>query len=500
MLRQFSTRRIIGFVMFDWLGTLCTLLLASYLRTWLGTAPESLVTFSRALGIPIREWAVSTPTDALTWQVFILVSLLWPFFFVVFHVYDGRYNETLRSELLNVFMALLASTLALAGLLYFTYQETSRILFVMFFFLNILLLLGIRITWWSIRQHVGSKSSTQHTVLIIGAGEVGRRAVGELTKYAKGRVRVVGFVDDDLNKQNTQIAGFPVLGALCEIPTVIQAYEVHDALVALPLRAHDRLIDICHTLHDLSVRVHVIPDLFSLSFPSATLDGFGGIPVIDLGQPGSYGWRRWLKRMFDVIATIVIMLIAWPVMLVIALLIKLDSHGPVFYCQKRIGENGQPFYILKFRSMRVDADDRLHREHMARLIKENISLTHVSDNSSHSLKMQSDPRVTRIGRFIRKTSLDELPQFLNVLRGEMSLVGPRPPVPYEVEMYQAWHKRRLEAIPGVTGLWQVQGRNRVSFDEMVRMDIDYIENQSIWLDMKLVFLTPFALLSGRGAG
>jgi exopolysaccharide biosynthesis polyprenyl glycosylphosphotransferase len=498
MLRQFSPKRIIGFALFDWLGTLLMLVVASYLRVWLGSVPSPMVGLADRLDIPLRVWEIFSRSDALSWQVFILVSLIWPVLFMAFHVYDGRYNLTIRAELLNIFLALFAATLTLAGLLYFTYQETSRILFVMFFFLDTILLLGARVLWWIFRQT--QKSGSKDAVLIIGAGNVGKRAAEELRKYNQGRFTLVGFVDDAPNKQSTRVEGLPILGTVNDLPRLVNELQVHDAVVALPLQAHEQLVGICHRLQNLAVRVHVIPDLFALSFPSATLDGFGGIPMIDLGKPGIYGWRRLFKRIFDGVATCLLLALVWPLMLVVAVLIKLDSPGPIFYRQKRIGENGQPFYMLKFRSMKVNNDDKVHREYMARLIKENLSLKAEGAPAANSLKMQKDPRITRVGRFIRKTSIDELPQLFNVLFGEMSLVGPRPPIPYEVEMYQEWHKRRLEAIPGVTGLWQVQGRNRVSFDEMVRMDLDYIEHQSLWLDTKLLLMTPFSLLSGQGAG
>jgi len=499
MLRQFSARRVLGFITFDWLGTLGMLFLAAYLRVWIGSVPDFILATTRTLGIPISTWEVNMASDALTPQVFVVVSLIWPFFFLIFHVYDGRYNETLKAELVNVFLAVLAATLTLAGLLYFTYQETSRILFVLFFFLDMILLIGIRIAWWTLRRSE-QRSSTVHPMLIVGAGQLGQRVTGELRRYGPAQIVLVGFVDDDPLKQHTSIEGLPVLGSLEEIPAIVQNHAIRDAVVALPLDAHIRMVDICRKLQGLGIRVHVVPDLFALSFPSATLYGFGGIPVIDLGQPGIYGWRRMLKRVFDVVIATLILIVAAPVILITAALIKLDSPGPVFYRQKRMGENGQPFYILKFRSMKVNADEKLHREHLARLIKENVSLVAHVNGQSDSLKLQNDPRITKVGHFIRKTSLDELPQLLNVLQGEMSLVGPRPPIPYEVDMYQDWHKRRLEAIPGMTGLWQVHGRNQVSFDEMVRMDITYIEQQSLWLDLKLLLLTPFALLSSRGAG
>ena len=227
------------------------------------------------------------------------------------------------------------------------------------------------------------------------------------------------------------------------------------------------------------------------------MDGFGGIPVIDLGQASIQGARRLAKRTFDTLAVTIGLILLSPLLLIVAIIIKLDSPGPVFYWQSRVGENGRLFTMLKFRSMKSGNDANEHKQHIARLIKENLS---VDTLGKKSLKLENDPRITRVGKLIRKTSIDELPQLFNVLRGEMSLVGPRPPIPYEVELYQNWHKRRLEAIPGITGIWQIKGRNRVSFDEMVRMDIEYIETQSFWLDMKILFQTPIAVIAGIGAG
>jgi len=501
MLRQFSIRRIVISVCLDFFCTMGALLGAAYYRSVVGSPPVVVVEMLRWIRIPVQAWEVYSPAYAIDPAVFVLVALIWPFFFVVFRVYDGRFNPTLRAELGNILVAIVASTLTLAGVLYFTYQETSRILFVLFLVLNIVSLLGLRIAWWLFRTQIGSnqKQQQRHQVLIVGAGAVGKAVAENIVKYAQEQSHIIGFVDDDPTKQHGLVNGFTVLGSLDQIADIVQQHEVQDAVVALPLRAHERLVDVCNRLQRLSVRVHVIPDLFALSFPRATLDGFGGIPVIDLGQPGIYGWQRWLKRIFDVIITTFILFFIWPLLLLIGLLVRLDSPGPIFYRQKRVGEHGASFEMMKFRSMRIDSDDRLHREHITRLIKENTSVADGSSGNS-SLKLKDDPRVTRVGVFIRKTSLDELPQLFNVLRGEMSLVGPRPPIPYEVELYQDWHRRRLEVLPGITGIWQVKGRNRVGFDEMVRMDIEYIDKQSVWLDMKLLFLTPIAAVKGNGAG
>jgi len=211
------------------------------------------------------------------------------------------------------------------------------------------------------------------------------------------------------------------------------------------------------------------------------------------------GCRRLVKRAFDVTVASLLLIILSPLFLLIALLIRLDSPGPALYRQERVGENGRPFTLFKFRSMYRDADPRVHEAYVTDLIRRNVS-PQEAEARQGGLKQHQDPRVTRVGRIIRKASLDELPQLFNVLRGEMSLVGPRPALAYEVAVYKEWHRRRLAALPGITGLWQIVGRNQVSFDEMVRLDIEYIEHQSLAYDISILLRTPWAVLTGRGAG
>jgi exopolysaccharide biosynthesis polyprenyl glycosylphosphotransferase len=501
MLRQFSLRRIIGFFLLDWLGTLAVLATSGLLHAQVQQLPPSLVAVTQALQITVGWAGDAAHSDALPPPVFILASLIWPSFFFSFSVYDGRRNQTLWAELRNVWMAQCVSTMTLAGILYFTYRETSRTLFLVFFALDLALLLGSRVALYA-RRRVQPRPSGSHgpAVLVIGAGPVGRDVVAQLRRYAWADMQLIGYLDDDPKKQVQEIEGLSVLGTLDQARQVVAARRVQYALVTLPLCAHERLTEICRTLQQMAVRVFVIPDLFALSFPDAALDGFGGIPVLNLGLPGVHGRRRLAKRVFDTAAVLIGLVLVAPLLVILAILIKLDSPGPVFYRQPRIGENGRPFVMLKFRSMRVNVSAALHQAHVARLIQENLIVEQLNGNGSGTLKLENDPRVTRIGNFIRKTSLDELPQLFNVLRGEMSLVGPRPPLAYEVELYKDWHKRRLEAIPGITGLWQVKGRNRVSFDEMVRMDLQYIRQQSFWLDLKILLQTPWAVITGRGAG
>jgi len=209
---------------------------------------------------------------------------------------------------------------------------------------------------------------------------------------------------------------------------------------------------------------------------------------------------RATKRMIDVLGSLSLLALLSPVFLAIVVAVKLTSEGPVLFRQKRIGEYGTPFTFLKFRSMYTDNDSSQHKEYVRQLIAGQAAKQPTDGNGEGVFKLTNDPRITPVGSFLRRTSLDELPQFLNVLRGEMSLVGPRPPVPYEVEAYATWHRRRLlEAKPGITGLWQIQGRSRVGFDDMVRLDLRYARNCSPWLDLKILMQTPKAVIAGNGA-
>jgi lipopolysaccharide/colanic/teichoic acid biosynthesis glycosyltransferase len=209
---------------------------------------------------------------------------------------------------------------------------------------------------------------------------------------------------------------------------------------------------------------------------------------------------RVLKRVMDVVGSALALVLFLPAFLAIACAVKATSKGPIFFLQRRIGQHGKSFVFLKFRSMQVNNDAAIHREYVQKLIAGKADKQPSAENGDGVYKLTQDPRITKIGGFLRKTSLDELPQFVNVLKGEMSLVGPRPPVPYEVEAYDIWHRRRLlEAKPGITGLWQVSGRSRVKFDDMVRLDLRYARTWSPWTDVKILWRTPGAVVLGNGA-
>jgi exopolysaccharide biosynthesis polyprenyl glycosylphosphotransferase len=230
-----------------------------------------------------------------------------------------------------------------------------------------------------------------------------------------------------------------------------------------------------------------VPDLFQLSLSRVAVDAVGGIPLIAVKEVTISGGSLALKRALDLIVGIILCLVLLPVMALITLVIKWTSPGPAIFSQRRVGRSGTFFTAHKFRTMRVGAEQEVP------------GLTHLNEATGPLFKIRNDPRLTPFGRILRRLSLDELPQLWNVLRGEMSLVGPRPPIPTEVEQYEDWHKKRLEVPPGVTGLWQVSGRSELTFDEMVMLDIYYIENWSPWLDMWILLKTIPTVLTARGA-
>ena len=240
-----------------------------------------------------------------------------------------------------------------------------------------------------------------------------------------------------------------------------------------------------HLFEQLLAEEQGHPDLFPLNLDEpAEIDRF----------------RITLKRAMDIAGSLVGLVLLSPLMLVTAIAIKTTSAGPVIFRQLRLGQRGIHFAFYKFRSMRANGDDQIHRDYVTHLIKGDLEKVNQGDEGTPLYKMKSDPRVTAVGKIIRKTSIDELPQFFNVLRGEMSLVGPRPPIPYEVEKYESWHLRRiLEVKPGITGLWQVDGRSTISFDDMVRLDLRYVQNWSLWLDIKILLKTAKVVLFPRGA-
>ncbi|MGC9349128.1 MAG: undecaprenyl-phosphate glucose phosphotransferase [Anaerolineae bacterium] len=324
-------------------------------------------------------------------------------------------------------------------------------------------------------------------ILIVGAGEVGRRVMRTVVARPDLGYDIVGYVDDNPDKAESKIGRFCGLGAIDSLSDVIDAHEVDEVIITLPWNYHRRILSVLRACARREVTARLVPDLFQMSLSRVEVGDLGGVPLIEIQEISFSRYELAIKRAVDLCGAVVGLLFGWPVFLLIALAIKLDSPGPVLFKQVRMGEDHRLFDIYKFRTMRVGAEREL------------VELLEKNEADGPIFKIRDDPRLTRTGRLLRQTSLDELPQLINVLRGEMSLVGPRPPIPAEVEQYQPWHEKRLAVPPGITGLWQVSGRSELTFDEMVLLDLYYIEHWSPWLDLAILMRTVPKVIARDGA-
>ena len=417
----------------------------------------------------------------------ILYVILTPVFFVV----DGVYRTWPRSWMDQVYRITNATAkvtvLMLAITFVFRPRYYSRAMLIEVGLLTILLLAlvrgaqGIAIAYLR-RRGIGIKR-----VVIVGAGEIGRTVMRTIVARPDLGYRVVGFVDDNPEKGYTDIGRFKALGPLDNLPAILDEERPDEVIITLPWMYHRKILGIVRECERRRVRPRIVPDLFQMSLTQVNVEDLGGVPLIGVRSVAISKGALFVKRLIDVTLATMGLLLGAPLFLLIALAIRLDSPGPIIFRQTRVGLRGRHFEMYKFRSMHVGAEEQQDM------------LAELNEADGPIFKIREDPRLTRVGRILRRLSLDELPQLVNILRGEMSLIGPRPPIPAEVEKYQEWHKKRLEAPPGMTGLWQVSGRSRLSFDEMVLLDIYYIENWSLWLDFKILMRTIPKVLLGEGA-
>ncbi len=323
--------------------------------------------------------------------------------------------------------------------------------------------------------------------LIVGAGETGRGVIRTLLVRADLGFKAVGYLDGR-SQDSIGLERIPRLGMLTDLSDVLKNQpKLHTVFIALPGEMHQEMADAAQICQQHGIRTQVIPDLLQMNLNSVEFNNMAGIPLLSVRDVGISHTHRLIKRLLDLTLITFAAIPTFIVGGIIAIAIKRDSKGPVFYTSARVGRNGKPFMMVKFRSMIAGAEDK----------KE--ALMEQNEADGPLFKIKDDPRQTKLGRFLRKSSLDELPQLFNVFLGHMSLVGPRPPLQDEVDQYKLWHQQRLSVIGGATGLWQISGRSDLTFDELCLLDIYYIENWSIMLDVRILLQTIPHLLFGRGA-
>jgi exopolysaccharide biosynthesis polyprenyl glycosylphosphotransferase len=352
--------------------------------------------------------------------------------------------------------------------------------------LSVLLL----VAWRAFLRFPGIAGLTDaRNVLIVGAGPEGKALQQYLASSPQLGFSVVGFTDRRIQARGTAPGNGnlpqPMLGPVSDLDSIIRTHFVDEVLITLP-RARDLIQEVVARARLFGTQVRVVPDLYGGLALGAPIEPLGQFPTFTLHARPTPALQLTIKRFADATLSALALFLLSPAFVLIAILVKFDSEGPVFYNSVRLGKKGKTFICHKFRSMAADAEGR----------KE--SLQHLNEREGILFKISNDPRVTRLGRFLRKWSLDELPQLWNVLKGDMSLVGPRPPIPEEFRQYSVEHLRRLEVVPGLTGLWQVQRRQSPYFADYIKLDLEYVDSWSVWLDIRLIAKTFYVVLAGTG--
>lgn len=381
------------------------------------------------------------------------------------------------------------ATVLIMAISFFLQPEAfSRLMLVYIAAFTVVLLASSRIVLRMVQARLRSKGIGIHRVLIVGAGEVGQSVLRTMIARKELGYRPVGYLDDDPERGSVDLGRVRGLGKTNNLAHVVKQQEVDLVVITLRWQHHERIVELVRIAQKAGADVRVVPDVFQLNMKQVQVETLNGIPLLGVNSGAAFPTtNRVLKRAVD-LTLIALFAPFWMLLFgVVALAIYIDDKGPIFYKQRRVGENGREFDMVKFRSMIKNAD-----KYQQKLVQE-----HQLD--ARHPKIPDDPRITRVGRFIRRSSLDELPNLLNVLMGHMSLVGPRPPTPDEVALYEPWHRQRLKIMPGITGLWQISGRSDVPFDEMCLLDIYYIENWSIKLDLQILMLTLPRVMLRHGA-
>ena len=455
-----------GLVAVDLVATYLALFLAYHLRFNVEVYPVTK-------GIPPFE-----PYVAL----FPIITLIWPVVFYFRGLLQGRPQRSRVEEAFAVTVGVAVAMLVLnAGLAFYREFTYSRLVLAIFAVLDVIFVVIARTLYWSVMARIWASSRHRRRALVAGAGELGRMVAEKLVEHRELGLDVVGFLDDDPGKANARFAGLPVLGTLERLEDVARAHKVDLLYIALPMGSQHKTVRVLKSAEPLLLAVRVVPDLLQYYALRAGVEDLDGIPVINLTQIPLAGWNTLLKRVMDLLLSTLASLVLWPLMVVIAALVFLEDRGPVFYRQLRMGLDGKPFRIIKFRTMIPNAEE----------------------STGPRFAIPNDPRTTRTGIWLRRTSLDELPQLLNVVRGDMSLVGPRPERPEFVERFRQRfpeYMSRHRVRAGITGWAQVHDlRGQTSIRKRIAYDLYYIDNWSLALDVKIMWLTMVRFLHHRHA-
>ncbi len=451
-----------------------------------------MVTLGAAFPIAyyLRDQVIGSPYGGLYpistyWPLLAASLLVWQFAGWAANVYGVYRTRSIGTEVgrLTRAFVVLAVTMA-AGQFVLKQQDVSRLFFGVYYATAFALLIGNRVALRVAAHAARRRGYNTRTFAVVGSGEATDAITAAIAAHREWGYVYAGTILEDGAEP---LPGAHVLGTLSDLGAILAEHVLDEVVFAVPRERLEVLEHAVLLCEEQGVNVKVLLNFFPGSLSRVTVEDLDGIPVLALAAAPSEAAPLVGKRIFDVVVSAGALLLLAPVALAIAIAIKLDSRGPVLFRQRRIGVRGREFWLYKFRSMCSDAEER------------QAELRHRNEMDGPVFKIRDDPRITRVGRFLRRTSLDEFPQFWNVLKGEMSVVGPRPPTPDEVKQYERWHRRRLSVRPGITCTWQVSGRNEVEFARWMELDMHYIDNWSLWRDLKIVLRTIPAVLLGKGA-
>ncbi|NDJ54256.1 MAG: sugar transferase [Chloroflexi bacterium] len=433
---------------------------------------------------PLQFDAPFFPTYAPSAVIITIFSLI---SYNIDGLYDYRRRRRWSDEAYRLTSGAMTSIVLVMALTFLVQAEIySRGMLVLAGGLIVVVLGTARIIRGTIQNRRHQRGLGVDRVLVVGAGEVGRAVMRTIIADPSTGYRVIGYVDDAPEKGSGSLGRIQGLGSIDHVTKLVKEHQIDEVLITLPWRYYNRIVQIVTLCEQAGVRVRIVPDIFQQRVHRVDLETLNGIPLMGPSPRRLERTSMMIKRLMDLGLSLLVMPFLIILYIVVGIMIKLDSPGPIIFKQKRVGKDGHEFYVLKFRTM-IDGADAMKKD-----------LEH-RNRSTITFKDPDDPRRTRVGRWLRATSLDELPQFINVLRGEMSIVGPRPGTPEEVARYQTWQLKRTAIQPGITGLWQVSGRSDVPFEEMCLLDIFYIENWSLDLDLRIMLKTIPVVLFRQGA-
>lgn len=468
MLKQWERLLAWGLYATDIILTLASLAIAFSLRSGLPPSIYPPVPLERYLMLPL------------------LVIPIWSILLLYLELYQSRRTTPLWDEIFAVFKVVFLGCLLLyAALFALRAQHVSRLFVAMFGLVNLLLMLAFRILTRTAVRYFRRRNYNPRDLLLVGTGEKAKELISVIETHRGWGLNLVGIVGDIV--ASGRMCGYKILGNIEDVPRLIHEHPIDEVIFCLPKSRLDKMEDLFLLLEDEGVSARIVMNFFPHVTARVSFEELSGIPFLTFSTIPTNAFLLGIKRGIDIALSLILLVVLSPLLLFVALMVRISSPGPILFRQTRSGLHGRKFAMYKFRSMCQDAEEM------------KIGLLDKNEMDGPVFKLRNDPRITRIGKLIRMTSIDELPQLWNVLKGDMSIVGPRPPLPSEVEHYERWQRRRLSMKPGLTCLWQINGRNKLGFKDWMRLDLQYIDNWSLILDLKILLRTIPVVLLGKGA-